>query len=387
MKVKLETLFFNSILFQILATQGVLFFIIFKYLGHWQLKQFLHPLSFFLVVVVFLFQAVKKVKISFVDALFFAYFFILFGLMLFQVDSIKSAYIVFREVFFLFILIFIFHQVTVKERHWDKVLNLLFYLLILNSIFMLLTTYLGPEKYMKLITGRYQWGIDPEYKFKISNFYKFWRSPALIGDAASVGYFSAISYILMDQNDVFKRKKYLALYPLIFSFVRSAYLVFLVYEFLKFFTQKKNLRILILVLKVGIPVLIATGLILARFDILSTESLVERLYLWNSNIDIAFNPIFGGAIGEIGGGARGEGFIATLDSYWLFLYYSSGIIGILLFLLFVLQKAKNNNRFLFVMIAFMLAGFFVSLTQSIVFLALFPLFFLNVKPEKHEVDA
>jgi hypothetical protein len=76
---------------------------------------------------------------------------------------------------------------------------------------------LGPEKYMKMITGRYQWGIDPEFKFKISNFYKFWRSPALIGDAASVGYFSVIGYLLMDQNKKFKNKKYIALFPLIFS--------------------------------------------------------------------------------------------------------------------------------------------------------------------------
>jgi hypothetical protein len=381
MKVKLNKFFYWSILFQVLATQGVLSFIIFKFLGNWEIKKLLHPISFFLVVMVFIVQSSKKIKITILDILFFGYFLILLVVMFININNLESAYIVFREVYFVFILIFIFSQVEIRQEQWDKVLNLIFYLLIFNSVFILLTNYLGPEKYMKIITGRYQWGIDPEFKFKISNFYKFWRSPALIGDAASVGYFSVIGYLLMDQNKKFKNKKYIALFPLIFSFVRSAYLVFFIYEFLNFFTKKKNLKILVLILKIGIPLLLILGFVLSKYDILSLESLQHRFYLWENNTEIEYNSFFGGAIGNVGGGARGQGFISTIDSYWLFMLFSSGIIGVSLTILFIYEKSLKTNKFLFILLSFLFAGFFVSLTQSLVFLALFPLLFIRLKKQ------
>lgn len=381
MKVKLNKFFYWSILFQVLATQGVLSFIIFKFLGNWEIKKLLHPISFFLVVMVFIVQSSKKIKITILDILFFGYFLVLLVVMFININNLESAYIVFREVYFVFILIFIFSQVEIRQEQWDKVLNLIFYFLILNSVFILLTNYLGPEKYMRMITGRYQWGIDPEFKFKISNFYKFWRSPALIGDAASVGYFSVIGYLLMDQNKKFKNKKYIALFPLIFSFVRSAYLVFFIYEFLKFFTKKKNLKILVLIFKIGVPLLLILGFVLSKYDILSLESLQHRFYLWENNTEIDYNSFFGGAIGNVGGGVRGQGFISTIDSYWLFMLFSSGIIGISLTILFIYEKSIKTNKFLFILLSFLFAGFFVSLTQSLVFLALFPLLFIRLKKQ------
>ncbi len=377
MKIKIEKLFYWSILFQILATQGVLSFIIFNYLGNWEIKRMLHPISFLFVISIFLIKAIKKVSISLLDILFFGYFLILFIIMLFNIHGLESIYLVFREVYFLFILIFIYSQIKINQDYWDKILNFIFYLLILNSIFIVITNYLGPEKYMKMITGRYIWGIDPDYKFKISNFYKFWRSPALIGSAASVGYFSVLSYLLMDQSDKFKNKKYIALFPLVFSFVRSAYLVFIIYEFLKFFTKKKNLKILGLIFKVGVPILIIFGIMLSKYDILSLESLYHRLYLWDNKTEVAYNTFFGGAIGNIGGGVRGEGFIATIDSYWLFSLFSSGLLGIALIMLFIYEKSIKTNKSLFIIIAFFIAGFFITLTQSITFLVLFPLLFVR----------
>jgi hypothetical protein len=362
-----------------MATQGVLSFIIFKFLGNWEVKKILHPISFFLVILVFIIKSSKKIRITTLDIIFFGYFLILFVVMLFNISSLESAYIVFREVYFVFILIFVFSQVEICQELWNNVLSLIFYLLILNSIFIVITNYLGPEEYMKMITGRYQWGIDPEYKFKITNFNRFWRSPALIGDAASVGYFSVIGYLLMDQNSKFKNKKYLALFPLIFSFVRSAYVVFIIYEFFKFFTKKKNLKILGLIFKIGVPLLLITGLVLSKYNILSLESLQERFYLWGNKTEIEYNYFFGGSIGKVGGGARGQGFISTIDSYWLFMLFSSGLIGISLIILFVYQKSLKTNKSFFILISFLFAGFFVSLTQSLIFLALFPLLFVKIK--------
>ena len=109
MKIKIKKLFYWSIIFQILSTQGVLFFIIFKYLGNWELKRILHPISFILVVTFFILKSIKKIKISILDITFFIYFFVLFLVMIFNVDGLETGYIVFREVYFLFILIFIFY--------------------------------------------------------------------------------------------------------------------------------------------------------------------------------------------------------------------------------------------------------------------------------------
>lgn len=379
MKIKLEKLFLGSIFFQIIATQGVLLFIIFKFLGYWEMKKILHPISFVFVVTIFILKALKKISISILDVVFLGYFLILFLFFVINVSSLESAYIAFREFYFVFILSFIYGQVEISQNNWEKILNFIFYLLIFNSIFIFLTYYLGPEKYMKLITGRYQWGIDPLYKIKMSNFYQFWRSPALIGDAASVAYFSFFSYFFMDHNPKFKKKKYIALFPLFSSFIRSAYLVFFIYEFLKFFTNKKNLRILILVFKFGAPILIVFAFVLSKYDIFSAASFYDRLRLWGSEINIDYNIFYGGSIGNVGGGARGQGFLATIDSYWLFMLLSSGIFGILLTLLFVFEKRKKTNKFSFVLISFFFAGFFVHFTQSLIFLVFFPLFFITIK--------
>jgi RsiW-degrading membrane proteinase PrsW (M82 family) len=106
-----------------------------------------------------------------------------------------------------------------------------------------------------------------------------------------------------------------------------------------------------------------------------------RIDNWINNIDTDFNLFFGGSLGKVGAAARGEGFIATLDSYWLLLLMSIGIIGIFLSLLFMYEKAKHKMQTLFFTIAFFIAGFFITLTQSIPFLVLFPLLFIKkVKP-------
>lgn len=386
MKIKLDKLFFGSIFLQIIATQGVLTFIVFKFLGNWELKKIVHPLSFLFIVMIFIFKATKKVKITLLDVFLFGYFCLQFVFLIYNVDSLKSFYIAFREFYFVFILIFIFAQIELKQNQLNKLLSIIFYLVIINCAFIGLTYVLGSESYMKMLTGRYVWGIDPDYKFQISNFYKFWRSPALIGNAASVGYFGLFAYFLMDTQESFKRRKYFSLILVLFSFVRSAFLVILVYEFLKFFTQKKNLKKLILIFKVGIPILIFMFLYLTKHNIFSTESLYIRFYLWSNQINVDYNVFYGGAIGNIGGGARGGGFIETLDSYWLFMFLSSGIIGIVISSLFIYEKSKKNNKFLFLLIAFSLSGLLVNLTQSIVFLVLFPILFLKIKDDKPKLN-
>ena len=73
MKIKLDKFFYGSILMQIIATQGVLTFIIFKFLGNWELKKIVHPLSFIFIVTIFILKAIKKIKITLLDVLLFGY--------------------------------------------------------------------------------------------------------------------------------------------------------------------------------------------------------------------------------------------------------------------------------------------------------------------------
>ena len=386
MKIKLDKFFYGSILLQIIATQGVLTFIIFKFLGNWELKKIVHPLSFIFIVTIFILKATKKIKITLLDVLLFGYLCLQIVFLIYNIESLKSFYIAFREFYFIFILIFIFSQIVLRQYQLNKLLNVIFYLVIINSVFIALTYVLGSEDYMKMLTGRYVWGIDPDYKFKITTFYKFWRSPALIGNAASVGYFGLFAYLLMDTQEEFKKKKYFTLILVLFSFVRSVFLVLLVYEFLIFFTLKKNLKKLFIILKIGIPILICLLLYLNKYGVFSTASLYDRYYLWSTQVNVDYNIFYGGAIGNVGGGVRGDGFVETLDSYWLFMFLSSGLIGVLLSTLFIYEKSNKNKKFLFILIAFLLAGFLVNLTQSIVFLVLFPMLFLKIKEDKPELN-
>jgi len=61
MKIKLKKLFYWSILIQILATQGVITFLVFDYFGNWEIKKFFNPFSFFLIIILFFIKASKRI--------------------------------------------------------------------------------------------------------------------------------------------------------------------------------------------------------------------------------------------------------------------------------------------------------------------------------------
>ena len=79
----------------------------------------------------------------------------------------------------------------------------------------------------------------------------------------------------------------------------------------------------------------------------------------------------------MGAAVRGQGFIATIDSYWVYMFLSTGLIGVVLVVLFFYEKSLGSNKLKIACIALLLAGFFVSFNQSISFLVLFPLLFLK----------
>ncbi|MFH4963794.1 hypothetical protein V8G69_02215 [Gaetbulibacter sp. M235] len=256
-------------------------------------------------------------------------------------------------------------------------MKLLYILVIVNLVFILLTHILGPEEYMKLLTGRFVWATDPDYKFKISSFLYFWRSPGVIGSPGNVGYFGLLTYLLFDQDEKYKKKSYLAIVLAIVGFVRSVYVVLVVYWMLKFLLTKKNLK----TIKLGLPYIFSVVMLLCSFlyfkGALDLTSLFMRIDHWVNDIPVDFNVLFGGGIGEVGGAVRGEGFIATLDSYWLLMLISVGLVGIILQSAFIYEKVLNNQKIVYTLIGFLFAGLFVTLTQGISFLVLFPMLFIK----------
>ena len=379
MKIKLNNILFYGIIIQIIATQGIVTFNFFKLFGHWELKTILHPISFFIILGIFIIKAVKKLKFTPLDVLFFLYLGATSIFLVFNVDSLKEWYLGFRDVYMLFVLIFIYNQIYLTRKQWNFILKFLFYLIIANIGFVALTYILGPERYMEVMTGRFIWDMDPDYKFKITNFVgtKLWRTPGLVGEAGSLAYFSLLSYILMDRDERYKKKKLLALVLTFLCFTRNAYMVVALYIIIKFAFQKKNFVKLYLILKYSLPFIILGIIYISQLKLLSIRSVYIRIDHWINDIKVPFNIFYGGAAGKSGAAVRGEGFAAVLDNYYLLMLFSIGIIGIFLMFLFVYEKARWSRNLSIFCISLSFTAIFIVLTHGIPFLVLFPLLFIK----------
>lgn len=379
MKLSQNKAYYILLVLQIISVQGIITFNIFKWLGNWQLKAFAHLGSVTLTILVILFYRLNKgtLKLSKVDILLIIYSFLCFFVLLFNTNEFEPTVIAFREVLLVPLLVFLYQQITIPEYYWNKILNLLYFLVILNLGFIVLTHILGPEEYMKLLTGRYRWGNDTEYKFKISSFLYFWRSPGLIGSPGNVGYFGLLTYLLFDQNEKYKKKVVLPIILAIVGFVRSVYVVLIIYWVLKFFLTKKNLRIIKQAFPYFIPVFLIVGYFLYAKGVLDLTSLFMRIDHWVNDITVDYNVFLGLSIGEAGGAVRGYGFIATLDNYWLLMLISTGLLGIVLLIIFLYDKSLGSIKLRYALVGFFFAGLFITLTQGVSFLVLFPMLFLK----------
>lgn len=379
MKIRLNKILFFGILVQIISTQGIFTFYIFKQLGHWELKSFLHPLSFFLILFIFFLKATKRLLVTKLDLLFFTFYLGTFLFVFNNVDGFFDAYLSFRDVYMLFLLIFIYNQTYISEKQWDLILRVLYFFIVANIFFVILTYILGPEGYMKLMTGRFYWDMDPEYKFKISNFAgtKLWRPPGLVGEAGSLAYFGLLSYVLMEKDKKYRFKKFLCLILTVLCFTRNAYLVLGLYILLKFVLQKKNFVKIYLIIKYSIPLFIMAILYISQYNLFSIKSVYMRINHWIHDIDVPYNLLYGGAIGKSGASVRGEGFAAVIDNYYLLMLFSVGLIGIILMFLFIYEKVRFDRNLSLLCISTGIAAVFITLTHGMTFLVLFPLLFLK----------
>jgi hypothetical protein len=263
---------------------------------------------------------------------------------------------------------------ALTRTHFEWVVKLVLVLVILNIVFVLINLCIGGENYMRLVTGRYYWPIDPLLRFKISTFMGLtYRSPGLIGESASVGFFALFSFFFVINSTV-KKYFWIPLILLFLSFTRSAYLAFFVFSFLWILSIKKNQKYL----KYVLPIMIVVFGVLNYLGLLSISSLAERVDNWVNKVNLDSNILFGGNLHMIGNAAPdGSGFASTMDSYWLFLFHGTGIVGIGLVFYFLYKKVAYTqlNKFFFIGLIF--AGFFVTFSQSIPFLVFFPLLVIS----------
>jgi hypothetical protein len=359
----------------IVSTQGVLLYLFFDLFGNWELKSLIHPVTFILILISFLLKY-KLLKVKIEDLVIAAYSIILICTLLINVNSFFSFYISIREVFFVFILTYLLSQFSFSSRQYKILCKLILILIIINLFFVGLTFFYGPEQFMKLITGRYQWGVDEVTNFQISNFMdQFWRSPGAVGSSGALAYFALLSYFIFDFKRNHRLKKFLAVILLLMTFTRSAMIALLIYEILKYINNPKNINLLQKYGQVILGFVIISFFLLNQTKLLSTESLIIRIEVWLTDISVNYNLLFGGKMGEVGGAIRGQGPEAILDSYWLFLLYSTGLIGIGIWLYYFYQKSKVSKRKFFMVLGLVASGFFVLLSQALPFLVMFPFLF------------
>jgi len=371
--VSLSSIVLVGIIVQIFSTQGILMYNLFKVLGNWELKKYLHPIGVMIVLIpsIYSFFSKKRIVFSAETILLFGYLTLHYLILIFFKNiSVDSFLYSFREVALIFTLIASYRMFYFPKKYLNVISKTLIILSILNIIFVLLTMYIGPEAYMKLLTGRYFWPTDPLLKFKISTFVGgFYRSPGLIGESASVGFFGVFSFFLILHSQ-YKRYFWIPLILVLLSFTRSAYLVLIIYGLLLILKKKKYLRIAIRIS----PLIIGALFYAIYINLFDIRSLWMRIDNWINKIDLNSNVLFGGNLNRIGStAADGSGFESVFDNYWLFLYHGIGLFGIFLVLIFLSKKKFFTNSTFYISISLFISGLFITYTQSIPFLVFFPL--------------
>lgn len=374
--IKLSSIVFFGIIIQIIATQGILTYNFFNLLGAWEIKKIFHSIGVFFIIFPVIEKLLfsKNIKLNPSSILLFGYLLIQYVyLVLSKSTALIQLFYSFREVVLIFFLISSYQLFNFNKKQFKTISKLLLILTVINLFFVILTQYLGPDVYMKLLTGRYYWPLDPVLKFKISTFLGgIIRSPGLIGESASVGFFGIFSFFFIIHSK-YKKFFWLPILLVILSFTRSAYLVLLLYGLLLILNIKKYF---ILSLKI-LPILIAIIVYFVYSDILDLQSFWMRVNYWSNQLNLSNNPFFGGALNNIGAGNKNFGFASVIDSYWIYLYYGIGLIGISFVLFYLHDKFHFNKKVFFFTFSILISGFFISFNQSIPFLVLFPL--LSIK--------
>ena len=293
----------------------------------------------------------------------------------------SSVFYAFRELVLLFALVLLAENTHISKSDIKAINRLLFVLVVLDLAAVFYTYMVGTEVYMKTLTGRYFWPKDPKYFFTISTFYDFWRSPGLVGQFADLGLFAVLSFFIFIRHKASKLFIGAALLLTLVALSRTAYVPLVIYVLYYLLTGQKVLKFLIKYYYIFFLLLVPAFWILFQKKVFSPESLLMRFEFWNDIIHQSdFSWFFGGRIGTVGQASELGWFSKVLDSYWIYLFLSSGIIGIILAFNFFFERVMAYRLLSVVAVGFFVSGLFTTLTQSYSFLLLFPFLFLKLKP-------
>lgn len=385
-----DRIFLTGIFIMILSTQGILINFILSNIGIGFIKSIIFEIGVVLLILATIYKAIfeEKMKYKLLNLFIVTYIILEISLLLFKQISFIDILYVIKETWIAILLIIIIKNFSYTLINNNKnIIKLLLLLNILNLLATIISHVIGSEKYMTILTGRYIYPLDTELNFKVSHINGILRTPALIGESASFSYFSAISFIIFN---IFKCKlgKMVSLLNVILAFTRSGYifiLIYILFNLVKTISIKRKISIYRFTTYNILAIIIFTSsylFIIKNKDFISnlfsTSSTIERFEFWNEITENNINEnilevLIGGGIGEIGNVSRANGFLRIFDNTWLYLYYSIGIIGLILFIFFFFKESKYNYQKLSIIISLFVAMIFVNVFQSEVIIGMIPI--------------
>lgn len=375
--IKKTNILIYGIFIQLFATQSILMFNLFDLVNFWQIKKFLHPAGVGLAILYVVILKKHKKTYSAIDILLALYLLTYLILSIPNYDDLASFYYSFRDNFMVFALIMIYSNTKIKPKVWLVFLKFTLVFVLLNICAVFVNFIIGYEDYMELVTGRFMWGNDPEYNFKISFFYNFIRSPGLIGESANLGYFGLFSFWFFLKSKEFNKYAIFPFLLALLSFTRSVYLSLFLVFLIRVLNNRQVLKFLLKYIWVIFLLILFFVVLLYSYNIFEAESLFIRIEDWGKKAKSSSSYLFGGELGKIGTAAIEDDGLSILDSYWLTTLLSFGVLGAILIVSFIKNKRRKDIELSVFLIAIALSGFFVTLTQSITFLVMFPLIFLK----------
>lgn len=375
--IKKTNILIYGIFIQLFATQSILMFNLFDLVNFWQIKKFLHPAGVGLAILYVVILKKHKKTYSAIDILLALYLLTYLILSIPNYDDLASFYYSFRDNFMVFALIMIYSNTKIKPKVWLVFLKFTLVFVLLNICAVFVNFIIGYEDYMELVTGRFMWGNDPEYNFKISFFYNFIRSPGLIGESANLGYFGLFSFWFFLKSKEFNKYAIFPFLLALLSFTRSVYLSLFLVFLIRVLNNRQVLKFLLKYIWVIFLLILFFVVLLYSYNIFEAESLFIRIEDWGKKAKSSSSYLFGGELGKIGTAAIEDDGLSILDSYWLTTLLSFGVLGAILIVSFINNKRRKDIELSVFLIAIALSGFFVTLTQSITFLVMFPLIFLK----------
>ncbi|EEK53331.1 hypothetical protein [Bacillus cereus] len=223
-------------------------------------------------------------------------------------------------------------------------------------------------------TLQYQLGVDYlvsmgfEYGKNVKHIDGFPRLPSIVGNPDGYAFLLCITGILVEySNTLFKKKKTrlfiktLTLAFLLLSTIRSALLLWLVFQFLMFIPKIRKAANKHKLLSISAIFYIICFLIIAWLAFLSdskigmSSSLIDRLSHWGKNAPQinTLEGFVGKGIGNVGAaslrlndlGTRNDEY--AVDNQFLAMYEQVGITGVLLLLVLItimISRLKNNFK-------------------------------------------